>query len=471
MRYIALISLLITLILTTSIKSEEVTTNNLLNQNFDSGSWSGTADGRHGSDVIAAHNNEYIISDDISLRNDAGLTEDQIKYGFSGDHEFQYWHWNDYESTVQSTITITGQSGETTTQIRTYNSTGCGYFNCGSFDTGSDSFIISRNTETDYSISVQYDFSDTSNATGHYGVDLKEPSLTITYESEPIFIEDSVEQEIIDLFDDFKPEDDIKFEDTKFEDNFVALPEPNFAIEEEFGMEEPKFKEEPSFEEPMVMEMPEEQKQEEPKMELMTQLFVEENEDKEDIDNSTDEGIIEVVEEESKEEEKTTSEMMQEGFEDEQTENEQAESDSETTQTANATKESNTKQEKIQSRKTKTANAKPQSESLKLQEVMDKIDEKVKDIGKNLEFKNLIKIKAMSNNDIILDTYNVPFYKPKDIYLDQVNIADNRDIYSNINLNGYVANDPIATKVNKINELQNERQQLLIQLEVLKNEL
>ncbi len=102
---------------------------------------------------------------------------------------------------------------------------------------------------------------------------------------------------------------------------------------------------------------------------------------------------------------------------------------------------------------------------------MDKIDEKVKDIGKNLEFKNLIKIKAMSNNDIILDTYNVPFYKPKDIYLDQVSIADNRDIYSNINLNGYVANDPIATKVNKINKLQNERQQLLIQLEELKNEL
>ena len=462
MRYTLLTSLLITLILTTSAKNEEVTTSNLLDQNFDNGSWSGTADGRHGSNVIAAHNDEYITSNDISLRNDANLTEDQVKNGFTTNHEFQYWHWNNYESTVQSTVTIIGESGETTTQIRTYNSTGCGYFNCGSYNTGSDSVIISRNTETDFDINVRYDFSDTSNASGHYGVDLKQPSLTITYESDPVFVEDSVEQEIISLFDDFKVEDDIKLDEPKFEDNFVALPEPDFAIEEEFGMSEPEFKEEPSFEEPMVMDMPEEQKQEEPEMEMMTQLFVEEKEEKEDIDNSSDEGIIEVVEEESTEEEKTTSELLQEGFNEEQKENEQEESDSETTETADATKESDTKQESVQSKETKQVSH---------TDILNKIDEKIKDVGKNLELKNFITLKAMSNNDILLQTYNVPFYKPKDIYLDQVSIADNRDIYNNINLDRYVANDPIATKVNRINELQNERQQLLIQLEVLKNEL
>ena len=65
MRILLLISLLMTLTLTTSIKSEEVTTSNLLDQNFDNGSWSGTADGRHGSNVIAAHNDEYIVSDKV----------------------------------------------------------------------------------------------------------------------------------------------------------------------------------------------------------------------------------------------------------------------------------------------------------------------------------------------------------------------------------------------------------------------
>ena len=77
----------------------------------------------------------------------------------------------------------------------------------------------------------------------------------------------------------------------------------------------------------------------------------------------------------------------------------------------------------------------------------------------------------MSESEILLDQYNVPFYKPKDIYVDQVDMSDNRDIYNNVNLNKYTQADPIATKVNKINELQNERQQLLIELEVLKNEL
>jgi hypothetical protein len=102
---------------------------------------------------------------------------------------------------------------------------------------------------------------------------------------------------------------------------------------------------------------------------------------------------------------------------------------------------------------------------------MDKIDEKIKDVAKNLELKNIVKLKAMSNNDILLSTYNIPFYKPKDIYVDQVDMSDDRSIYANVNLNKYTQADPIATRVNKINELQNERQQLLIELEVLKNEL
>ncbi len=50
-------------------------------------------------------------------------------------------------------------------------------------------------------------------------------------------------------------------------------------------------------------------------------------------------------------------------------------------------------------------------------------------------------------------------------------MSDDRSIYANVNLNKYTQADPIATRVNKINELQNERQQLLIELEVLKNEL
>jgi len=290
------------------------------------------------------------------------------------------------------------------------------------------------------------------------GAELKATLLDILYSpTPPIVIPPAIKDEIGDVFEDI----DEGFEEIEqiVEEFFF---EEKIQMKEEISMEEPvmvmmeikeeeKFEEAPIFEEMVVMEE-EPKEEEEPAMEMMTQLFTEETEEKEELDNSTEEGIIEIVEEESKEEKE--NEQPEELTEEE--------SNSETTETANASEKNNTKQKAVQSKETKQVSH---------TDILNKIDEKIKDVGKNLELKNLITLKAMSNNDIILDTYNVPFYKPKDIYLDQVSIADNRDIYSNINLNGYVANDPIATKVNKINELQNERRQLLIQLEVLKNEL
>jgi hypothetical protein len=449
-----LILFLITVLITEGARAEEVTTSNLLDQNFDNGSWSGTADGRHGSNVIAAHNNEYIVSDDISLADDANLTQEQINDGFTTNHSFKYWHWNNFNSTVQSTVTVVGSDGETTTQTRTYNSTGCGYINCGSYNTGSDSLSISRNSQTDYNINVRYDFSDSSNATGHYGVDLKEPSLTVTYESDPVRLDTSLENEIIELFDDFKPEDDIKLDEPKFEDNFVALPEPSFAIEEEFKMEEPEFKEEPKFEEPMVMEMPEEPKEEEPVMEMVME-FIEEDDKKEEEPQPME---ITEMPDEKPEEEKTTSELLQEGFKEEQEQNEEEEPDSETTETADATEEDSQEQKEVQQKETKTVG---------LTEVLDKIDEKIKDIDKNLQLKNLVKLKVMSSNNL-LDAYNIPFYEPKIIYEEQIKIQDDRIIYPQ-DLAQYKQSDPITQKKQRLNSILQERQNLINQLQILQN--
>jgi hypothetical protein len=450
----------LSLILSLTSNAEEVTTGNLLDQNFDNGSWSGSADGRHGSNVIAAHNDEYIASDDISLADDANLTQDQINDGFTTNHSFKYWHWNNFNSTVQTTVTVVGSDGETTTQTRTYNSTGCGYINCGSYNTGSDSLSISRNSETDYNINVRYDFSDTSNSTGHYGVDLKEPSLTVTYESDPVRLDTSLENEIIELFDDFKPEDDIKFEDTKFEDNFVALPEPSFAIEEEFKMEkeikleEPEVKEEANFSEPMVMDVPEEQKEEEPVMEMVME-FIEEDDKKEEEPQPME---ITEMSEEKPEEEKTTSELLQEGFKEEQEQNEEEEPDSETTETADAPEEDSGEQKEVQQKETKTVG---------LTEVLDKIDEKIKDIDKNLQLKNLVKLKVMASNNL-LDAYNIPFYEPKIIYEDQINIQDDRIIYTQ-DLVQYKQNDPITQKKQRLNDILQRRQNLIKELQILQN--
>ena len=431
MRYTALISLLIILIHTTSIKSEVITTNNLLDKNFDNGSWTGTADGRHGSNVIAAEHDTYIQSDDISLKNDANLTELQIQNGYTTNHEFEYWHWNTYDSSVKSTVTITGANGETTTQIRNYNSSSCGSVNCGDYVTGSDTYTVLSSLQTDYDLSVRYDFTDSSNATeNHYGVDLREPSLTVTYESDPFVLNEDIRDEIKNVLEEFKPEKEFI---VKEEFKFVEIrtePKP---------MEEPKvieqYKTEPKVEK-VYNEKPKEEIKsetkvadkitEEYKKEISTEVTkqVSDNAKKEVIKEDTDKNDSkEVVKKDSKEEVKT----------------------------------------KVSSTKTKTS--KP-----KLDVIMAKVDAQVKDASKNLNIKNIIKLDAMQKDSVSLVEYNnTEFYKPKDIYLDQISIFDNRSIYKNFDLVQYKNNDIIGIKNRTLQELNINKQRILIELKELQN--
>jgi len=105
----------------------------------------------------------------------------------------------------------------------------------------------------------------------------------------------------------------------------------------------------------------------------------------------------------------------------------------------------------------------------KLAKVMAKVDEKVKNPLKNLQLKNLIKMDAMVEDQLSLDVYNVVFYAPKDIYLEQLNLIDNRLIYADKTLASYTDNDIIGIKARKLGIINNKKQQILIELETLKN--
>jgi len=141
-------------------------------------------------------------------------------------------------------------------------------------------------------------------------------------------------------------------------------------------------------------------------------------------------------------------------------ETKEEESPSEATPTSVVSKQNNTKQKKIRSKE----KAKP-----KLKLLLAKIDAKVKNPVKNLELKNLIKMDAMMEEQISLDSYNVAFYKPKDIYLEQLNIFDPRKIYANVSLATYVDNDKIVIKARKLEELNLKKRRILIELEQLNN--
>ena len=431
MRYTALISLLIILIHTTSIKSEVITTNNLLDKNFDNGSWTGTADGRHGSNVIASEHNTYIQSDNISLKNDANLTELQIQNGYTTNHEFEYWHWNTYDSSVKSTVTITGANGETTTQIRNYNSSSCGSFNCGDYVTGSDTYTVFSNLQTDYDLSVRYDFTDSSNATeNHYGVDLREPSLTVTYESDPFVLNENIRDEIKDVLEKFKPE-------------------KKFIVKEEFKFVEIRTEPKP-MEEPKVIE----QYKTEPKIEKVYN-----EKPKEEIKSETK--VADKITEEYKKEVSTeVAEQVSDNAKKEVIKEDTDKNDSKEVVKKDSKEEVKTK---VSSTKTKTS--KP-----KLDVIMAKVDAQVKDASKNLNIKNIIKLDAMQKDSVSLVEYNnTEFYKPKDIYLDQIAIFDNRSIYKNFDLVQYRNNDIIGIKNRTLQELNINKQRILIELKELKN--
>ena len=130
------------------------------------------------------------------------------------------------------------------------------------------------------------------------------------------------------------------------------------------------------------------------------------------------------------------------------------------------------KKSTVQTKKIKEQKAIQQKKALvkNLAKVMDKVDKDIKNISKNLQIKNIIKLQAMTSQQESLDQYQATsFYKPKDIYLDQLNLIDNRIIYADKSLATYIQNDKMEIKARKLQEIRSRKQQILIELEVLKN--
>jgi len=147
--------------------------------------------------------------------------------------------------------------------------------------------------------------------------------------------------------------------------------------------------------------------------------------------------------------------------EEEKEEIKEEKSDSETPEKSAVQTKKLAKQKKIRQKKAIAKN---------LDRIMDKVDKDIKDIAKNLAIKNIIKMQAMTSEQASLNMYrNAVFYKPKDIYLDQLNIFDFRQIYPNTNLATYVNNDKIEIKARKLNEIKIKKQRLLYELEMIKN--
>ena len=447
------------LFLFTIVQAEEITTGNLItNGNFETGNSNGwTTSG-----------NVQVLNDCCELNNVPSNYD--LEFGDSGSisQDFKLYSNNitqdmlDNGITLNSTIEV--QNGEC-------NVTGC-WGGQGAADTftnelsikDSDGNILASNTNirTDVTGIDGANFSDTLiyNGTGSSngnitisgsdanapaylgGPNLDNISVTMTYDDSVLATE--IVEEIENIFEEVEE----VFEELEF----VQIEE----LFEEFVtlLEEPPLEEELSFE-PVLMVVEEMPMEEEVAMEVEEEITME-------IEEAAEEE--EMIEEEIIEEE--PQQIAQKPNEEEEIKEEEP-----TSETANKSPVSTkkiTKQKKVQS-KTKTANVESQSKFVGLEKAMDKVDKDIKDISKNLQIKNIIKLDAMASEQASLDLYNVPFYKSEDIYLDQMQIQDLRQLYADNNLDSYVVDDPMFVIQEKLNKINIKKQQILIELEQLKN--
>ena len=139
----------------------------------------------HGNNIGAMVNGDHLMHPGVSLKDDVGMTEAQIQNGWHSTLGADIWHWNTATSTTTMTQTITDSAGNVTTQTRDVVLTSCGRINCGSYDTYTDVYLQSPNTATDFQIAVRFDFAESSNRPYHWAVDIKNPTLDISYEENP----------------------------------------------------------------------------------------------------------------------------------------------------------------------------------------------------------------------------------------------------------------------------------------------
>jgi hypothetical protein len=284
-----------------------------------------------------------------------------------------------------------------------------------------DTLIINSNTQQDYDVSLRYSFSVPNQPSGHYGADLKNPSLTVDYTYVPP-LDSATQTALLEL------NTEIGY-DLEQVDNFTFKDEE--ITFDDFSMDT------------MLIESKEETPELEPEAELSNDqdLIFTEN------DQSTSDASVGQTDSQE-------SQILDQG---EKTEDDNIESSS----------EQNTSQD-VADKDDKSLGEKKDSVNVSLNKTMAKIDDKIKDIDKNLQMKNFVKIKAMMSQNILLN-YNVPFYKDNRIYENQPNITDTRILYGNASLVSYTQNDPILQKETQIQKIRQQKEKLLREIEVLKN--
>ena len=466
MKYLIILGALLWLLLSwfansVGLKAEEITTGNLItNGNFETGNangWTTSGDVQVLNDCCelnsVSSNYDLEFGDSGSIEQDFNLstniiTQNMLDNGITLDSSIDAqngecgvvgcWGGQGDADTFTNILTIKDSDGNTlasNTTIRT-DVTGIN----GAIFT--DRLIYNGTGSNVGNINISG--SDANAPANLGGANIDNVSVTMTYDTS--VLDDDIVDEIGEVFEDLEE---------VFE--YIEFVEIEQMFEEMITF----------FTEPPVLEemIPEEELSFEPMLAMVEEMPMEEEAIAEEI-------IEEIIEEEMIEEEIVEEEIIEESTTEEESKemaqpnNESKEKIKEKKSTSKVAKKSTiqskklTKQKNIQQKKTIRDN---------LVKVMDKVDKDIKDISKNLQIKNIIKLDAMTSEQASLDSYDVPFYKSKNIYMDQIQIQDMRELYTDVSLNKYIANDPVVIMENKLRDIEGKKKLLIIELEQLKN--
>ena len=402
--------ILLFLFLSSTAYSQTTTTTNLTPKVFTTiNGWSGTnLSSTHGNETIAGVSGKS-IENTISLTN-VGLSKAQINEGFTSTQGVDVWFWSgNPNQNVTMTQIITDVNGGVTTQNRIIS------YNTDYFNTYTNIAIVDKNTQDNFNITSKFSFYESTNSPYHYSADLKNPTLSITYVTNPtppVVIAPIITPVV----------QEIKFIEPVVTPIVTSVISPVVEI----------------IESPVVVQQAVEEKkiieqQIEPPKEIIKES------PKETVKEETKETVKETPKEVAKEETKETPKETK----------------------TSVTEEKQTVTSTQQEVKTKLTDNKIGTE-IKIAEV------KVKSVQE-------IKIDALKVNQPSLTVYeSKPFYVqrqmagvPNPDFFMQFNI-EQQAVYINVNLNNYINKDPLVARQKILKEIEDEQNELIIQLEQLR---
>ena len=290
-------------------------------------------------------------------------------------------------------------------------------------------------------------------------------------EFEEIFIsnfkEIMIEENVMETFETALIEEGLT-EEEFFEETTTMVME---VLKEEFEMEETNtFKEELNEETAMTEETQMEEVKEE---EIKEEEIKEESKQEESNETITTEtNSNEEVKEESNEatEERESGESVSnesEVAEDKETEGtKEEETDGE-----------NVEDEAVESHEREVVSIKENSISVKVQKVLDKVLSKLKRVDQKLQAIQMVTSQGITSGEADISGYiNKRIYKnqvalngvPDPEFFQNLNILEQQQIYKDANLAAYTNNDPIAVKQEILQEINVEKNRLLLEIKMLK---